>query len=472
VRGSLTLRVSLAFMLIVGLSAAGLGWYLYGDFVGEIVRRDDIALRGKLRQVQQQLASPDAQSLVRDHPQYFRDTMSGQENSLVRVAALGGQVLLDINAPGERYPLPPASAVAQGAILSWTSRAGAPGQVVSSMARLGGRQPVQVTVARVYADRTAMFARYRQRIVLACTLAASLAGLLAALLLVRGLRPLRAIAAHAALVRPGRLDSQLDSADAPSELRPLILALNAMLARLHDGYTRLSGFSADLAHELRTPVNNLLGQSQVALAQRRSPDHYEQILASNVEEMERLSRMIDSMLFLARAQQEDVAPVRRPLAIADEFARMGEFFEGMAEERGLTLRCAGSGTVQADAQLLRRALANLVSNAIRHARPGSEVVLAGSANGGWTELLVTNTGDPIDACHLPHLFERFYRADAARSAEGGSTGLGLSIVSAIMGLHGGRAEVRQAPGATTFALLFPPASQGRASASSKGPSRP
>ena len=456
-RGSLTLRVSLAFVLIVGLSSAGLGWYLYRDFVGEIVRRDDIALRGKLRQVQQQLASPDAQSLVRDHPQYFRDTMSGQENSLVRVAAPDGQVLLDINAPGEHYPLPPAAAVAQGALLSWTSRAGAPGQVVSGMARLGGRQLVQVTVARVYADRTAMFARYRQRIVLACALAAGLAGLLAALLLVRGLRPLRAIAAHAALVRPGRLDSQLDSADAPSELRPLILALNAMLVRLHDGYTRLSGFSADLAHEFRTPVNNLLGQSQVALAQPRSVDDYEQILASNVEEMERLSRMIDSMLFLARASQEDVAPVRTTLALADEFGRMAAFYEGMAEERDLTLRCEGSASVQADAQLLRRALANLLSNAIAHARTGSVVTLAAAERDGWTELAVTNAGSPIAAHDLPHLFERFYRADAARTAGAGSTGLGLAIVSAIMALHGGRAEVRQAPDATTFVLRFPPA---------------
>jgi len=456
VKGSLILRVSLAFILIVALSAAGLGLYLYRAFVGEIVRRDDIALLGKLRQVQQLLGSPDAQRLVRERPQFFRDTMSGQENSLVRIAAADGQVLLDINPLGERYPLPPArEGAARAAILAWTGRAGAPGQAVSGTARLGGQQAVQVTVARSYPDRTAMFARYRQQIVLACALAALLAGLLAALLLAHGLRPLRVIAAHAALVRPGRLDSQLESTQAPSELRPLILALNAMLARLHDGYTRLSGFSADLAHEFRTPVNNLLGQTQVALAQPRSPEEYEDVLASNVEELERLARMVDSMLFLARAQQEDVAPVRQPLAIADELARMGEFFEGMAEERGLTLRCAASGTVWADAQLLRRALANLVSNAIRHAQPGSEVTLAGSANGGWTELRVTNTGDPIDARHLPHLFERFYRADAARSAEGGSTGLGLSIVSAIMHLHGGRAEVRQAPGATTFALLFP-----------------
>lgn len=457
-RGSLTLRVSLAFVLIVALSAAGLGFYLYRSFVGEIVRRDDHALLGKLRQVQQLLASPAALQLVHERPQYFRDTMSGQENSLVRISDAGGQVLLDINAPGEDYPVPPAvAAPSRAAIQAWTSRAGAPAQVVSGHARLGGERPVRITVARIYADRTAMFERYRRQIVIACSLGALLAGVLAALMLAHGLRPLRAIAAHAALVRPGRLDHQIDGTAAPRELQPLIAALNAMLARLHEGYARLSGFSADLAHEFRTPVNNLLGQTQVALAHPRTAQEYEELLASNVEELERLSGMVDSMLFLARARQEDVVPARTPLDIEAEFARMMAFFEGMAEERGLALRSAGGATVLADAQLLRRALANLLSNAIRHAHPGSVIELAAAETPGWTELTVTNAGDAIDERDLPHLFERFYRADTARSDGGGSTGLGLSIVSAIMELHDGRAEVRPAPGSITFALLFPAA---------------
>ena len=203
-RGSLTLRVSIAFVLIVALSAAGLGLYLYHSFVDEIERRDDIALLGKLRQVQQLLGSPDARQLVQGHPQYFHDTMSGQENSLVRIADADGRVLLDINPPGEQYPVPPATgtAPARPALLAWRSRAGDPGQVVAGAARLGGQQAVRITVARVYADRSAMFARYRRQIVLSCTLAALLAGLCAALMLAHGLRPLRLIASHAALVRP------------------------------------------------------------------------------------------------------------------------------------------------------------------------------------------------------------------------------------------------------------------------------
>ena len=457
-KGSLTLRVSLAFVLIVALSAAGLGWYLYRSFVDEIVRRDDHALLGKLRQVQQLLGSPDAQQLVHERPQYFRDTMSGQENSLVRITDASGRVLLDINAPGERYPVPPpVSAPSRADLKAWTSSAGYPAQVVAGSARLGGERPVQITVARVYADRTAMFDRYRQQIVIACTLGAALAGLLASLMLAHGLRPLRTIAAHAALVRPGRLDRQIDSTSVPRELQPLITALNAMLARLHDGYTRLSGFSADLAHEFRTPVNNLLGQTQVALAHPRNVREYEDLLASNVEELERLSGMVDSMLFLARAQQEDVVPVRMRLSVGEEFARMTAFFEGMAEERDLTLQHGGTGEVQADAQLLRRALANLLSNAIRHAHPGSVVRLTAAAQGGWIELAVTNAGDPIGERDLPHLFERFYRADTARSEGARSSGLGLSIVGAIMHLHGGRAEVRPGPGTNTFVLVFPAA---------------
>lgn len=196
-KGSLTLRVSLAFVLIVALSAAGLGWYLYRSFVDEIVRRDDHALLGKLRQVQQLLGSPGAQQLVHERPQYFRDTMSGQENSLVRITDDSGQVLLDINAPGERYPVPPpVPAPSRAAIRAWTSSAGYPAQVVSGSARLGGERPVHITVARVYADRTAMFERYRQQIVFACTLGAALAGLLAALMLAHGLRPLQIGRAH------------------------------------------------------------------------------------------------------------------------------------------------------------------------------------------------------------------------------------------------------------------------------------
>jgi len=278
---------------------------------------------------------------------------------------------------------------------------------------------------------------------------------LAALMLRRGLRPLRTVAEHAALVKPGALAHRLDIAGAPSELRPLVDAFNAMLQRLQDGYARLSGFSADLAHEFRTPVTNMIGQSQVALGQGRSREEYEALLASNIEELERLARMIESMLFLARAGQEEVVLARQPLEAREELERVAGFFEGMAEERGLRLQCSGEGRIAADPALVRRALANLVSNAVRHADAGSTVTLHAQPRAGMVELSVANAGAPIPREHLDHLFERFYRVDSARSDAEGSTGLGLSIVSAIMTLHGGKATVQSHGPETRFTLVFP-----------------
>ncbi len=455
-KSSLTLRVTLAFMLIVALTASLLGIYLYRAFVGEIERRDDLQLLGKLRQVQIVLGRPGASELLAAQPDFFRDTMSGQENSLVRIVAPGGAVLADINPAGEHYPVPPSAGAAPGrdAIAAWTAQGGIPGRVVAGSARLGAT-PVTVVVARAYGERTAMFARYRARILAACAAGALLAAVLAALMLRRGLRPLRAVAEHAALVKPGAIARRLDIAEAPSELRPLVDAFNAMLQRLQEGYARLSGFSADLAHEFRTPVTNMIGQSQVALGQGRSREEYEALLVSNIEELERLARMIESMLFLARAGQEEVVLARQPLEACKELERVADFFEGMAEERGLRLRCSGEGRFTADPALVRRALANLVSNAVRHAHEGGTVSLHAEPRAGTVELSVANIGDPIPREHLDHLFERFYRVDSARSDAEGSTGLGLSIVSAIMTLHGGKATVQSDGPETRFTLVFP-----------------
>lgn len=463
-RHSLALRVTAAFLLIVGCAAAGLGAYLYRAFVAEVERRDDIQLLGKLRQVETLLGRPDAAELVRSHPDYFRDTMSGQENALVRIIAADGTVLADINPAGERYPVPaPAdTATNRDAIASWSARDGAPGRVVAGRAHLDGK-PVAVVVARAYVERNALFARYRAQIVAASAVCALVSALLAALMLRQGLRPLQAIARQAALVRPGTLTQRFNADGAPSELGPVIDAFNAMLARLQAGYERLSGFSADLAHEFRTPVANLLGQSQVILAQRRSAEDYEQLIASNIEELERLARMIDSMLFLARAQQHEVVLDRQVLAAQAELERVADFFEGMADERGLRFACGGACEVVADPALLRRALANLVSNAVRHATAHSTIALGAHERDGVVEITVANQGMPIPPRHLPHVFERFYRVDPARGETDRATGLGLSIVSAIMLLHGGSARVHSDPGATVFTLCFPcaPAGAGR-----------
>ncbi|WP_163022238.1 heavy metal sensor histidine kinase, partial [Pseudomonas viridiflava] len=231
---------------------------------------------------------------------------------------------------------------------------------------------------------------------------------------------------------------------------------NAMLDRLDDGYRRLTQFSADLAHEIRTPVGSLMGHCQVALRQNRSADDYQALLASNLEELERISRLVESILFLARADEAQSALERKPLDLNEELHRVAGYFEGLAEERNMTLIPSGQGTVQADPILLRRALSNLVANAIRYADENSEILMRVAALDGQWKIDVENQGPQLLQASLSRLFDRFYRGDASRHQRSDSNGLGLAIVAAIMHLHGGRVEVAQpAAGRIRFSLIFP-----------------
>ncbi|NUT15216.1 MAG: heavy metal sensor histidine kinase, partial [Cupriavidus sp.] len=260
-----------------------------------------------------------------------------------------------------------------------------------------------------------------------------------------------------------RLATRLDVGSAPAELRELAAALNDMLARLQDSFSRLSEFSADLAHDFRTPISNLIGQTQVTLAQSRKSVEYEALLESNLEEYERLARMIENMLFLARADHAQVALDVRTLDAREELDKMAEYFEAVAADREVGLTVSGSAPVEADQTLLRRAVTNLLDNALRHAPAGSTVrvevarepTAAGPGTGTATSIRVSNAGPAIPPETLPHIFGRFYRADPSRRNSAASTGLGLAIVDTIMRLHGGSVTVRSVDGMTVFTLQFP-----------------
>ena len=248
------------------------------------------------------------------------------------------------------------------------------------------------------------------------------------------------------------------SASELRELSELRTALNGMLARLEAGFVQLARFSEDLAHEMRTPLGNLMGQTQQALSRSRTVEDYQNLLVSNQEEYERLARMIDSMLFLARSEQASAAVVREAVDLHGLAAQLCEYFEGMAEERGMRLLNGAEGTLAADRELLRRALANLLGNAVRYGAPGTAITVAtaaAAASAGSVEISVHNLGAPIPPEHLPHLFERFYRADPARHGAGESGGLGLAIVRSILQLHGGEVRVESGAGGTRFVLIFP-----------------
>ncbi|WP_246771471.1 heavy metal sensor histidine kinase, partial [Pseudomonas syringae] len=251
---------------------------------------------------------------------------------------------------------------------------------------------VRLQAAHLMVKEMAMLASFRQRIYIAVALAFLITAALGYVLLRRGLRPLRRMAAHAAAITPASLHKRLDSRDTPVELQQLSDAFNAMLDRLDDGYRRLMQFSADLAHEIRTPVGSLMGHCQVALRQNRSADEYQALLASNLEELERISRLVESILFLARADEAQAALERQSLDLHDELQRVAGYFEGLAEERNLTLSTHGQGTLLADPILLRRALSNLVANAIRYADEDSEILMRVTAVDRHWKIDVENQG--------------------------------------------------------------------------------
>ena len=245
-----------------------------------------------------------------------------------------------------------------------------------------------------------------------------------------------------------------------AELEPVARAFNNMLDRLQDSFTRLSGVSSDIAHDLRTPIHRLLMVAQVTLDRPRSADEYRAVIESAVPTYERMGRMIENILFLARAESQQSAVHATFIPLEQRLGAIAAFFELLAQERGLelALQVDQSAHVWADDTLLTRATGNLLTNAIRHARPGSTVVLSGSvASNGGCHISVSNEGEPIALKHQARIFERAYRVESPSNEEAPGVGLGLAIVKSTMELHGGLVYLRSAPGhPTVFTLWFPP----------------
>jgi len=272
----------------------------------------------------------------------------------------------------------------------------------------------------------------------------------------RSLSPVFRLRQAAAAITARDLSYRLADDGLPAELRELATSFNRMLERLEEGVSRLFQFSGDLAHEMRTPISNLLGKTQVTLSKVRPGDEYRSVLESNVEELERLGRLVDDMLFLAQADHAQAALQWETVDLKREAARIAEFFEPVAEEQEIVVHINGAGVIQADRLMIQRAISNLMSNAIRHTpRGGTVTVRITETSGAGTTLSVSNTGESIPPEHFPHLFERFYRADPGCSRTHGGTGLGLAIVKSIMTLHGGNANAESGPGGiTSFHLAF------------------
>lgn len=392
---------------------------------------------------------------ARVHP--LLDVVMGHDNLSLSVVARTGRHPARLSL-GPSLELPPPQIAAAHALSfgQWRDSDDDPLLTAARAMRLQDGTAVQVFLTVNRSEDLDLLQAYLRSTVLAVPLLLLLIGICAWKLVQRGLAPLRSFRRIAAQVSAQDLSHRLPEVKLPQELRELAHSINVMLDRLDAGVQQLAQFSDDLAHELRTPISNLMGKAQVTLSRERPSDDYRVALEDSIEELTRLSRIITDMLFLAQVDQPLARAQLTPVALGEEARRVAELFDLNAESKDIELKVRGWGTVQADRLMLQRALSNLLSNAIRHSPVGQRVEIGIEAKDDGLHCWVQNGGPGIAAEHLPHLFERFYRVGCGRSRMDGGTGLGLSIVRSIMQVHGGRVEVSSTlEGPTRFSLVFP-----------------
>lgn len=454
---SVTLRLTLLFATV---SVAVL--LLLGLVVGSLVERhfeelDTALLDGKLELARHTLQAVRSAAELDELPARLDEALVGHHGLAMAIWQADGQLLYATgHADFPEAMRLRAGGPGRGTII-WSGHDGRRFRGLSGAAGLGieGSGPLVVAVSTDLIHHQHFMASFNTALWMAVGLAALVCGLLGWWAARRGLAPLRDISRNAAAITATRLDRRLPAEAIPAELAEVATTLNDMLARLEASFRRLSDFSSDIAHELRTPVSNLLTQTQVTLSKARTAEDYQDVLASNAEEFERLSRMISDMLFLAKADNHLAVPHKEAVDLRAEADDVLEFHEAIAEENRISLSIEGQATAPGDRLMLRRAIGNLISNAFHHTPPGGHIGVRIGIERGMASLAVENTGDTIAPQHLPRLFDRFYRADPSRQRLAEGAGLGLAITRSIMQAHGGDVSVSSADGLTVFELRLP-----------------
>ena len=315
---------------------------------------------------------------------------------------------------------------------------------------------VTIQAAMDHTHEVRLLARHRKELALILLVATILAALLGRGLATRGLAPLSALAREAGMIRPETLGMRLDLAPLPLELAGLAMALNETLGRLETAFARLSGLASDLAHELRTPLHGL--RLELERLATRAGAVTPETMGGLLEQLHHMETLVEQMIFLARTEDPAMVIVRCPLSTSAELAAACAPFEAWGEEAGVRLIREQDMELQftADPVLLRRALHNLLANALHHTPAGGEIRIGARRGESGVEFEIKDTGEGISSDVISHLGGRFHRPDPSRSRASGGMGLGLAIVKGIMNLHGGRLELASEPGrGTTARLIFP-----------------
>jgi two-component system, OmpR family, heavy metal sensor histidine kinase CusS len=458
-RLSLTATLAGTFTLITLLTFFFVGGYLYNNLSVHLLQVDTGEVVIKAQHLRSLVSGEDSVDALLSHAARFEGASAGNNAFVEQIRSSDDRILMSFN-PSRldvvaTPVVPDGGSIPSAAVREWQSASGGKVRGIAVQAHFRDGAAATIIVGCSLSEVLLLLERYRNTIARTVTLGALVAMALSWILVRSALRPLHEITHQANRITMEGLNVRLDPVEVSPELRELSVSLNGMFARLEGGFQLLSGYTENLAHDLRTPINNLRGQTEVLLSRERTAEEYQVLLASNLEEYGRLSRMIENILFLARAGSTQIALYRVALDLHEQLEHVAAYFEGLADENQVSLRVHASGTITADAVLFRRAISNLLSNGLRYTPPGGAIELTSARTQQGTVIDVVNPGPDIPPEHLDKIFERFYRVDQARSNSSDSTGLGLAIVRSIMDLHQGTATVQSLGGVTRFSLFFP-----------------
>lgn len=461
-RWSITRRLAWIYAVSASIMLIFASGFLYWVLITTLEKEDEHFLKSRVRILEKILQDqPEGKEALEREIAEENTGFSGQYRTYSRILSGSGQIIYEAQGMNQEIPsvVFPDPDEQGGKVKRWRSATNRTylliatwsGADVSPQSRRGIQVALDETGEEVLVSR---YERYLICVLLIGILVSAIIGIVTAQ---RGMRPLADIARAAERITASHLHERIDATRWPRELVLLALAFDGMLDRLEDSFKRLSQFSADLAHELRTPINNLRGEAEVALSRAREAEEYREILASSLEEYGRLSRMTDSLLFLAKADAEEAGVISIPLDARAEIEKVIAFYEAVAAEQNVRMVCEGDGIVNADPILFQRAISNLLSNALRYTPGGGEITFSiRPVNDEGTEVVCRDTGSGMAQEHLPKIFDRFYRINRSRTMQAEGAGLGLAIVESIIGLHSGDIAAQSIVGeGTTISLFFP-----------------
>lgn len=449
---AISLRISLLFTVATALMLFIMGGVIHHLVLAHFEEQDRMLLEGKLVMIEH---------ILQQNPVTTTALIQQIDNALVGHHGLVVQIERPIGTPilaslGSKIPSELASTLDQSAPLTeWrVDQQRYRGLAVSHRSTTQAvSNRIAVGVHTAHHDE--FMAQFRAQLLWigsAGTFTLMLLGWLAAR---RGLRPVHEMAQVAKGISAQQLSNRLDLERSPTELLPLAYAFNDMLNRLESAVTRLSDFSSDLAHELRTPINTLMTQTQVCLSKPRDVVAYQNVLYSNLEEYERLARMIADMLFLAKADHGLVLPHLQQVDLNHEVARLFEFYDALADDKQIRLVQQGEAVIQGDQLMLQRALSNLISNAIRYGKAATQITVSLTQQDHALLISIENEAEQLLPEQVARLFDRFYRTDSSRQRSDEGAGLGLAITQSIVTAHAGKISAHTRAGHMSFQITLP-----------------